>query len=388
MTTRGEVPPDQGSLPDKGLRSPRVTARIGLALGVCVVICFATGLLSHGIQHPPSWFAWVSRPVWIYRITQGVHVISGCVAIPLLLAKLAVVYPKLFEKPLLGSPVRVLERASIAVLVSATIFQLMTGLLNIAQWYPWKFFFTTTHHAMAYVVIGALAVHIAVKLPVIRTALSGPLDETSDTATVSASPCDRGPVLTRRGLLAVTGIAAGLSAVAFAGQTVTPLRRIAFLAPRSGDGPQRLPVNRTAQAAQVVEAASSGDFRLTVAGGGRTTVLTLAQLAALPQHTVQLPIACVEGWSALATWTGVRLVDLAALVDIPDGAPVRVISLERGQYGVSTLPVAQSHDPLTLLALRLNGDTLDLDHGFPCRLIAPDLPGVMQTKWVSRIEVL
>lgn len=44
-------------------------------------------------------------------------------------------------------------------------------------------------------------------------------------------------------------------------------------------------------------------------------------------------------------------------------------------------------DPLTLLALTLNGRPLSLDHGFPARIIAPNRPGVLQTKWVHRLEV-
>ncbi|MXP19779.1 molybdopterin-dependent oxidoreductase [Gordonia sp. HNM0687] len=365
-----------------GLRSPRVTARIGVALGISFGICFATGLLSHGIQHPPSWFEWIARPVWLYRVTQGVHVISGCVAIPLLLAKLAVVYPKLFDRPLIGSPARALERLSIAVLVAAGIFQLLTGLLNIAQWYPWSFFFPSAHYAMAYVAIGALAIHIAVKLPVIRTALDGPVD---------SRPPERrrGPSgLSRRGFLNLTWVAGGLGALAFAGQTIPLLRPVAFLAPRSGDGPQGLPINRTAEAAGVISAATDADYRLRVTGAGAGRELSLTELRTLPQHTVDLPIACVEGWSVGATWTGVRVTDLAALVGGDGGRGIRVISLERGLYAVSTLPVAQSQDPLTLLALELNGEPLDIDHGYPGRLIAPNLPGVMQTKWVSRIEVL
>jgi DMSO/TMAO reductase YedYZ molybdopterin-dependent catalytic subunit len=43
---------------------------------------------------------------------------------------------------------------------------------------------------------------------------------------------------------------------------------------------------------------------------------------------------------------------------------------------------------LTLLALRVNGEVLHPDHGFPCRIIAPSRPGVLQTKWVTRLEVL
>jgi DMSO/TMAO reductase YedYZ molybdopterin-dependent catalytic subunit len=45
-------------------------------------------------------------------------------------------------------------------------------------------------------------------------------------------------------------------------------------------------------------------------------------------------------------------------------------------------------DPLTLVALRLRGERLAIDHGYPARLIAPDRPGVLQTKWLARIEVL
>jgi DMSO/TMAO reductase YedYZ molybdopterin-dependent catalytic subunit len=45
------------------------------------------------------------------------------------------------------------------------------------------------------------------------------------------------------------------------------------------------------------------------------------------------------------------------------------------------------NDRATLIALRLAGEPLALDHGFPARLIAPNRPGVLQTKWVSRITV-
>jgi DMSO/TMAO reductase YedYZ molybdopterin-dependent catalytic subunit len=44
-------------------------------------------------------------------------------------------------------------------------------------------------------------------------------------------------------------------------------------------------------------------------------------------------------------------------------------------------------DPLTLVALRLNGAVLHLDHGYPCRLIAPNRPGVLQTKWLAALTV-
>ena len=47
-----------------------------------------------------------------------------------------------------------------------------------------------------------------------------------------------------------------------------------------------------------------------------------------------------------------------------------------------------ARDPLTLVALELNGEELDIDHGYPARIIAPGRPGVLQTKWLSKIEVI
>jgi DMSO/TMAO reductase YedYZ molybdopterin-dependent catalytic subunit len=117
--------------------------------------------------------------------------------------------------------------------------------------------------------------------------------------------------------------------------------------------------------------------------------LSRTDLDAMPQHTAALPIACVEGWSATGTWSGVRLRDLVALVGgDPAGCEAVIESLEAaGRYRTSVLPGPHLEDDLTLLALRLGGEPLDLDHGFPARIIAPNRPGVLQTKWVGRITV-
>jgi hypothetical protein len=81
-------------------------------------------------------------------------------------------------------------------------------------------------------------------------------------------------------------------------------------------GGQGVPVNRTAAAAGIAAAATDPEWTLTVAGP-HPVVLTLAELAVLPQHEAVLPIACVEGWSATATWTWVRLgVSAAWLVGV------------------------------------------------------------------------
>ena len=61
---------------------------------------------------------------------------------------------------------------------------------------------------------------------------------------------------------------------------------------------------------------------------------------------------------------------------------------QQGPDRVTTLPANFVDDSRTLLALALDGEPLSIDHGYPARLIAPDRPGALQTKWVARIEVL
>jgi DMSO/TMAO reductase YedYZ molybdopterin-dependent catalytic subunit len=360
------------------LRDPRVAARVGLALGTAFTVCFATGLLSHLIQHPPNWFVWPARPVRLYQYTQGLHVLSGIAAIPLLLAKLYAVYPKLFVNPPVRSPAHAVERGTVFVLAGAAFFEVTTGLLNIAHWYPWPFFFPTAHYAVAFIAIGSIALHVAVKLPNIREALNSSVDETGQDATAPS----------RRAFLWAVGSGTAAVVLATAGATVPWLRRVSVLAVRTGEGPQGVPVNKTAGAAGVVDAASSPDYRLALNGPIGQVHLTLDELQRLPQHNAELPIACVEGWSATASWTGVRVIDLVAMAGGSGDDDVAFESLQQGgAYSRSVLPARHARDESTLLALRLNGHQLDLDHGFPCRLIAPSRPGVLQTKWVASISV-
>jgi DMSO/TMAO reductase YedYZ molybdopterin-dependent catalytic subunit len=376
---------DKVSVPKEGqfagaAHSERVTSRIGVALAVTFTTCFITGLISHLIQHPPAWFFWPSRPAGLYRVTQGLHVISGIASIPLLLAKLWSVFPKLFARPLIRSVPHALERLSILVLSASAFFELSTGLLNIAQNYPWNFYFPAVHYAVAWIAIGSIAIHVAVKIPVLRRALSKREERYAE-----PEPA-RG--LSRRGFLRTTWLASGIAVVASAGATVPWLRGVSGLAWRSDRGSQGVPVNRTAAAAGVTSRAQDPAWRLEVTTPSGARTFTLAELSKLPQTTAALPIACVEGWSQSATWTGVSLPDLLRTVATEPGVPVTVTSLEKaGLYTTSVLPGEHTADPITLLALQLNGERLDLDHGFPCRIIAPNRPGVLQTKWVTRLEV-
>ncbi len=360
------------------LHDERTASLIGVALGSCFLVAFLTGLISHLLQHPPSWMPLLTRPVWIYRLTQGLHVATGLAAIPLLGAKLWTVYPKLFGWPPLRSLAHALERVSIAVLVAGASFELVTGLLNIVHWYPWQFPFTAAHYWVAWVTAGALLTHLGVKAPAIARGLRRGAD---------AETAGQPSAVSRRAFLTMTGAAVTAVTVLTVGQSVTQLRRLAVLAPRDPrNGPQHVPINRTAAQARVTEAATDPSWRLVVRGP-RPYQLTLAELAAMPQHRARLPIACVEGWSVDADWTGVRVRDLLDRAKIRHGASIWVVSLERsGTYSYSRMQSQYNRDPLTLLALRLNDAPLPIDHGYPARIIAPGRPGVLQTKWVHIIE--
>ena len=197
--------------------------------------------------------------------------------------------------------------------------------------------------------------------------------------------------LSRRGLLTAVGAAVATVTLTQVGGTVEPLKELALLSPRRPDvGPQSLPVNRTARAAGVLPAAVSADYRLVVEGRVRQELsLSLSDLQALPQSDAEIAIACVEGWSASALWSGVRVSELLRAAGADPDRRVRMESLQtRGGYRSSELDRARTQDPLSLLALRVRGEVLHVDHGFPARLIAANRPGVLQTKWVHRVVVL
>jgi len=110
-------------------------------------------------------FDWPSRPAWLYRLTQGVHVGLGLVLVPVVIAKLWSVIPRLFIWPPARSIAQVLERISLVMLVGGILFEIATGLLFIQYdmifWFPWH----TAHYFGAWVFIAGFLIHIALKIP-------------------------------------------------------------------------------------------------------------------------------------------------------------------------------------------------------------------------------
>ena len=406
--------PSDPSFWSSPLRGPWLTSVLGSLLLVAVTVVAGTGFLSHLAYAPDlgrnaivprdgtwDWLLvdWPSSWPWAYAVTQGLHVTVGFAAIPLLLAKLWSVIPRLFEWPPIRGPLHALERITLLALVGSAIFLFATGVANAQYWYPFQFNFVLGHFYGACVFVGALVLHVMTKLPTIRRAyrtrgLLQPFiddlredegQEPDEGTPGLVAPVPEPPTLTRRGLIGFVGAGSGLLVVSTAGQSIGgPLRQLAVFAPRGGD--IGFPVNKTAAAARITAAMVGAGWRLRLTGGTDRD-LRRDELLAMTLHTHDLPIACVEGWSTTQTWTGVRLSDLADLVDAPPDAVAYVTSLQpAGVLRQAALTPGQVRDDRSLLALRVNGRDLPMDHGYPARIIVPALPGVHNTKWVGEIR--
>jgi DMSO/TMAO reductase YedYZ molybdopterin-dependent catalytic subunit len=388
-----------------------------------LTVMFVTGLLSYAAYNPDlniindhtpgkGWlgfylFSWPTHPTWLYRLNQGAHVTVGLALVPVLLAKLWSVLPKLFVWPPVRNPAHALERLSLFLLVGGGVFEFVTGVMNIQQWYVFPGSFYTLHFYGAWIFVAAAVVHVGLKVPTVirslrergfvnelRTDTAHTRPESPDAGgLVSAAPT--GPTISRRGLLAFAGGGSLLLFGLSVGQSIGgPLRRTALLAPHgqaTGSGPDDFQINVTAAEGGITAALTGASWRLTLArtgpAAGAPVTMTRDELLAMPLHTARLSINCVEGWSTGAqTWTGVRLRDLARLVGVDRPANVLVESLQGGGADRhAVLSAGQIMDPDSLLAVRANGAELSLDHGYPARVIIPAGPGVHNTKWVTRL---
>jgi DMSO/TMAO reductase YedYZ molybdopterin-dependent catalytic subunit len=398
------------------LRGPWLTSFLGSALLPLILICALTGFLSHVAYYPELgdnsvtgsggvgfdlyFFNWPSSPAWLYAFTQGLHIISGVAAIPILLAKLWSAMPKFFEWPPVRSPAHLLDRLSLALLVGGSLFVFFTGILNIQLWYPFGFSFVPAHYYGAFIFLAALGLHLVGKIPVARRAfrekgvlkpLREDLDHTAPEAPeegTSAPFAPKAPTISRRARLGTVGAGSlGLALMAVGQVAGGPFRKLAILSPRGrgfGSGANEFQVNRTAREARINPVSTPSSWRLKLEGASVPVEFAREELLEMDQYTESLPLACVEGWSTPQDWTGVRISDLAALAGIEGDSEVTVQSLEQGgSFNQATLAAGQVANERSLLALKVNGEDLSLDHGYPARVIVPALPGVHCTKWVS-----
>jgi len=131
-----------------------------------------------------------------------------------------------------------------------------------------------------------------------------------------------------------------------------------------------------------VDAAS---WRITIEGAAAPISLTLDDVKSLPHHEQITELRCIEGWSVINKWTGVRLGDLIA--KYPPPSPVSYVALEtpgRGYY--VGLDIDSALHPQTLLAWMINDQPLSWHHGAPLRLAIPVKYGIKNIKRIATIR--
>jgi DMSO/TMAO reductase YedYZ molybdopterin-dependent catalytic subunit len=135
----------------------------------------------------------------------------------------------------------------------------------------------------------------------------------------------------------------------------------------------------------VWDPAVRGAWTLEISGAvRRPRRLTLEELTKLPSVTQRVNHYCVEGWTARAEWTGVRLSDIARLVELtPDAQYVDYQSFD-GDYHESW-DIDSSLHPQTLVAYGVDGRYLGPGHGAPARVHSPIKLGYKSTKYLTRV---
>jgi DMSO/TMAO reductase YedYZ molybdopterin-dependent catalytic subunit len=125
------------------------------------------------------------------------------------------------------------------------------------------------------------------------------------------------------------------------------------------------------------------DWAFVVAGLVRKPVrLTLPMLQALPSITYTVKHHCVEGWTAIATWTGVPVSTVMGMVEpLPTARYLRFDTFDSGYSNGWDLTSAMH--PQTILAWARNDQPLPRDRGAPLRLYSPVKLGYKLTKYLT-----
>ncbi len=124
-------------------------------------------------------------------------------------------------------------------------------------------------------------------------------------------------------------------------------------------------------------------------------LFTLAELKTLPRVEMTTELKCIEGWSTIVAWAGVRLADLAALTglatrsarpgDPRDLLGYAALATPDGGYYVG-LEMDSALHPQTLLCYEMDGRPLSPEHGAPMRLVIPVKYGIKNLKQIGTIR--
>ena len=135
------------------------------------------------------------------------------------------------------------------------------------------------------------------------------------------------------------------------------------------------------------QAAGFVDWRLTVGGMvDRPASFSVDQLRSYPSHSQITELACEEGWSYVAEWTGVRLSHVLNIVGVqPQARYVVYFSIEPDTW--ESVDIDEAMHPQTFLAYGMNGDDLPVGHGAPLRMRIPRQLGYKNVKFITHLTV-
>jgi DMSO/TMAO reductase YedYZ molybdopterin-dependent catalytic subunit len=153
-------------------------------------------------------------------------------------------------------------------------------------------------------------------------------------------------------------------------------------APIAGSSFPRYMISKTTP---IWDTAARGVWRLEVSGAVRRPLsLTLDDLMKLPRITQKVDHFCVEGWNARATWSGVRVSDLARAAQATDDAQyVDFASFDEDYH--ESWDMASAMHPQTLVAYGKDGYLLTPAYGAPARLHSPVKLGYKNTKFLTKV---
>jgi hypothetical protein len=369
------------------LASTIVTMQLGLALAVLLGLMFFSGGLFY-LYH----FNYSIGPY--FTVTRTIHFYVGLASIPFLVAKYASTgyrfagyYLRLprFKKagppslvPRITSPLLALD---FFVLYFSGLYMLFHYYYTVTNIPPFELKPVQVHLWAAIVAVPLLAIHLGWHL--IET-IQGLGEERRSLRDARPNASSR-QELTRRafvGTVVLGGI--GLAATFQNTRLVNAEARGLFIGRIPAEergGPGDFPVETLFGRAEVDPAV----WRLSVEGAvNRPLSLSYDDLLALPAVTKRIRLSCVSGWTANATWTGVRLQDLLASAGA-DPARRSVNFHSVSGYAFTWHANRLGRD--AILATHVNGAPLSTNHGFPVRLIVPGYPGQNMVKQLDRITV-
>jgi DMSO/TMAO reductase YedYZ molybdopterin-dependent catalytic subunit len=136
-----------------------------------------------------------------------------------------------------------------------------------------------------------------------------------------------------------------------------------------------------------LQAGGFADWRLTVDGMvDRPGMFSLEQLKSYPSRSQITQLACEEGWSYVAEWTGVPLSHVLEVAGIqPQAKYVVYFSIDPDWW--DSIDMADAMHPQTFLAYGMNGDELPTGNGGPLRMRVPRQLGYKSVKFVTHLTV-